>query len=226
MAEPESNKTVPNDTKENGGTKDPTVNVQNLLNAAVVRQNDLRDAEIKRIDERTAFLVSHLELRISEESTHTSEVMALRSNYERQLAEAEAKRIDAIRVVDVNAVNVANERAVAQAGVLANQVSSSAEILRGQVAAVATTLATQLSTVTGQLSDRITILERSNNIGQGREQYTDPLMTAMVAEIKTLNANVTKTEGKGLGANALWGYIVGAIGVISVILAIISRLAQ
>lgn len=214
MTKQRSNNLVPNDEGENDGIiKDPTVNVQNLLQAAVIRQNDLRDAEIRRIDERHLIETAHLELRITEEANHTSEVMALRSTYEHQLAEAEAKRIDAIRVVDVNAVNVANERAVAQAGVLANQVSSSAEILRGLVAATATTIAAQLTTVTQQLSDRLTVLERSNNIGQGREQYTDPLMTAMVAEIKALAAVVVKSEGKGIGATNLWGFIVAAIGI-------------
>lgn len=212
MTKQHINNLVPNDTLDNNGAvKDPTINVQNLLQAAVTRQNDLRDAEIRRIDERHLIETAHLELRITEEANHTAEVMALRSNYERQLAEAEAKRIDAIRVVDVNAVNVANERAVAQAGVLATQVSTSADTLRGLVATTASTVAQQLQAVTQQLSDRLTVLERSNNIGFGREQYTDPMMASMLTEIKALTATIIKSEGKGQGASALWGYIVGGI---------------
>lgn len=80
---------------------DPTQNVKELVALEMRRQDDLRDAEARRVDD----------------------LMELRADYDAQLRIAEAKRIDAIRAVDVNAVSVASERANQQASVLANQVA-------------------------------------------------------------------------------------------------------
>ena len=91
----------------------------------------------------------------------------LRADFNAALGVAEAKRIDAIRAVDVNAVSVANERATAQAAVLANQVAASAETLRALVAATAATQAQQLGQLTAQLTDRLTALEKAQYENKG-----------------------------------------------------------
>src|SRR5512140_1485982 len=107
------------------GTIDPTANVLALVEAAVKRLDDLRDAESRRLDEQAQ----------------------LRADYSDKLAVAEAKRIDAIRAVDVNAVAIANERAAAQATVLANQLLQTSEALRGLVGTTSTALTERLSKV-------------------------------------------------------------------------------
>ena len=118
---------------------DPTENVLKLVDAAVTRLDDLRDAESRRVNEQ----------------------LALRASYDEKLREAEAKRIDAIRAVDVNAVAVASARADNTATVLANQVSTSAENLRALVASTASANATTLSQITTTLTDRLALLEKS-----------------------------------------------------------------
>ena len=138
---------------------DPTLNVKSLLKATVERLDDLRYAETKRVDEQ----------------------MNLRAEYAVQLNVAEAKRIDAIRAVDVNAVAVANERATAQAAVLAQQVAASAEALRALVAATAATAAQQLSQLTTQLTDRLTSLEKSQYENSGRQGIGSPLLYGVIA---------------------------------------------
>ena len=130
---------------EHNISKDPSDNVKGLLTAYTERADRLREAEQQRIDE----------------------LMALQAVHSTQLREAEAKRIDAIRAVDINAVSVANERATAQAAVLANQVSASAETLRALVASAATTQATQLQQLTTQLTDRIALLEKAQYESKG-----------------------------------------------------------
>ena len=137
------------------GHSDPTLNVQNLLHAAVERLDDLREAESRRVNELLAVLEAH----------------------SKELKEAEAKRIDAIRAVDVNAVAVANERATAQAAVLANQVQASAEVARALVASNAAAVAEQLTQLSKQFMDRIASLERAQYEKQGtgagmREMYS------------------------------------------------------
>jgi hypothetical protein len=141
------------EARENGYS-DPTTNVLLLVEAAVKRLDDLQRVEMRRIDEQ---LQSH-------------------TDYTKQLAEAEAKRIDAIRAVDVGAVAIASERTAAQAVVLANQVVTSAETLRALVASTATTVANQLASLQTQLTDRIGLLEKSQYESKGRSGLSAPLL--------------------------------------------------
>jgi hypothetical protein len=92
---------------------DPTKNVESLVAAAMLRQDDLRKAE----------------------SVHVREIMILRSEYDKELRAAETNRIDAIRAVDVGAVQRAAEVQAAQAGALAAQVVATADAFRVSIAA-------------------------------------------------------------------------------------------
>jgi len=94
---------------------DPTQNVLDLVQAAIQRQDDLREADGEKLQA---------------ESIHLRELMALRSEYEDRLRKAETARIDAIRAVDVGAVQRATEVAAVQAETLRSQVATSAEALR------------------------------------------------------------------------------------------------
>jgi hypothetical protein len=103
---------------------DPTKNVLDLVSAAMQRQDDLRAIEFKRQDD----------LRESE-SRHVREIGDLRSHYTAELRKAETARIDAIRAVDVGAVQRAAEVSAQQATTLAAQVALSAEAVRVALAA-------------------------------------------------------------------------------------------
>jgi len=115
---------------------DPTENVQNLLGAAVQRIDDLRD----------------------EATSHTRDIMVLRSEYEEKLRLAESERIDAIRAVDVGA-----------AAILANQVSASAEALRAQVEATRVTTAQSLAAALEPIQKDIADLRRVQYEQQGQK---------------------------------------------------------
>lgn len=228
---------------------DPTANVIALVDAAMDRQDDLREAENKRIRE-------------------TAE---LRAEYTEKLAIAEAKRIDAIRAVDVNAVAVAAERATAQATVLANQVAASADTLRALVAATAATIAKQLSDLTTQLTDRISALEKSqytisgaggvatpaidekfNNISKilealgtrigslqdtrSQQVGSDPALadtlqtilktqSATAKEIESLRDSRSQQAGASGQSGAIWGWVLGGIGAAVSVTLLIMRFA-
>lgn len=145
--------------RDRDGVIDPTENVMALVAAAVKRLDDLHAANMRRVEQSL--------------DTHTT--------YAKQLAEAEAKRIDAIRAVDVGAVAVASERAAAQAAVLAQQVVTSAETLRALVASTATTVAAQLQQMSSQLTDRLALLEKSQYENKGKSGITAPLLMVMAA---------------------------------------------
>lgn len=196
-----------------GDQRDPTHNVSNLLLAAVQRLDDLAAAERIRVNELT-----------SAERRRVDEQAALRAFYDEKLRDAEAKRIDAIRVVDVNAVAVANERQSAAASVLANQVSASAETLRGLVATTAATAAQQFQQVTSQMSERIAALEKASYEGQGRGAYTDPLLGQLLVKVDSLQASRSEISGKGAGVNASWVVVLGAISAISALIGIVGTI--
>ncbi len=137
-----------NDTMDNMDTDpnvDPTTNVLNLVESAIRRQDDLRAAADR----------------------HLREILDLRATFNEQLREAESARIDAIRAVDVGAVNRAAEVSAQQATTLAAQVATSAETLRTQVAAAATAATVALAAALEPIQKDIADLRRAQYEAQG-----------------------------------------------------------
>jgi len=93
--------------------KDPTFNVRELVDSEVRRMDDLRKSDHEHIRE-TVRMQADFDNRLSD----------LREKYEEKLRDAETKRIDAIRAVDVGAVAVANTAAENRATTLAGQVNA------------------------------------------------------------------------------------------------------
>lgn len=193
-------------TDSSGGQViDPTQNVLDLVKAGNQRQDDLREAS----DRFTASEIGHVK-----------EMAALRSEYTNKLAEAEAKRIDAIRAVDVNAVAVASERQAAAATVLANQVAQSADALRTLVATTATAMAEQQRQSLTQITDRLTVVERSQYEGRGKQLVADPQMeklAMLVEHLATANSTRTGFDAGKAAAIAAAG-VVGGGGVAALIM--------
>jgi hypothetical protein len=133
---------------------DPTQNVLDLVEAAIRRQDDLRDS-----DRRLAEV----------ERQHAKEIADLRAVHARELREQEAERINAIRTVDVNAVQRAAEVSAAQAQTLAAQVTQSAEALRTQVQAAATASNIALAAALDPIQKAIDDLRRAQYEAQGKQ---------------------------------------------------------
>ncbi len=144
---------------------DPTRNVLDLVSAAIERQDDLRTLE----------------------SRHLRELADLRAHYDARLREAETARIDAIRAVDVGAVNRAAEVSATQAQTLATQVTVSAETLRTQVTAAAAAASTALSAALEPIQKDIADLRRAQYEAQGKR--TQVVDARDVNTTKTLNVN-------------------------------------
>ena len=129
---------------------DPTQNVRDLVNAAVLRLDDLRDAH----------------------SRHGAEVLAIRAAHYIEMRDAEGRRIDAIRAVDVAAVQQAAQVSATQASTLAAQVATSAETLRTQVAAAATASTVALAAALEPIQKDIADLRRAQYEAQGVKSQT------------------------------------------------------
>jgi len=177
----------PSTDRNNNPVIDPTANVLQLVEAAIQRQDDLRLAEKEHVAEV-------LRLRGEQRAhdlAHMSEIVEIRANYDYQLREAEAKRIDAIRAVDVGAVAAAAAVQTTQATTLASQVASSAEALRNQVAAAASAQTVALAAALEPIIKDIADLRRAQYEAQGQK--------AQVVESRA-------------GTGAVAAYIVGGIG--------------
>jgi len=180
---------------------DPTENVISLVEAANLRQDDLRRASEELNAERFE---------------HLKEMMRLHSRYESKLSIAESKRIDAIRTVDVQASAVQSERA-----------AQSADALRTLVTTTASTLAEQQRQQSEEINKRLAAIEKLQYEGQGKSSLTDPLIANLVNEIKLLRSESNTNVGRGTGIKDLTGWIVGGVGItISVVVFIMNYLIK
>jgi len=172
---------------------DPTANVLLLVEAATKRLDDLREVEVRRMND----------------------LAECRAACDEKLAEAEAKRLDAIRAVDASAVAAATERATATATVLAKQVETSAETLRTLVSTTAAALAAQLTQLSNRFDERLASVERYQYEGKGKQAVVDPMMVELVEQVKKLSAGSEKGEGKSAGISMAWVVALGAVGLLS-----------
>jgi hypothetical protein len=163
----------PSTDRHNDPVIDPTKNVLDLVNAANRRQDDLRTMD----------------------SLHVREVMRLRAQWAKDLRTAESARIDAIRQVDVTAVQQAATVAEARATALAAQVAASAEAMRAQVAATATAAATALASALSPIVTSIEQLRQAMYEAQGQKNQ------------------VVESQARGLSTTAWVTIAVVALGI-------------
>jgi hypothetical protein len=167
--------------RTNGPAVDPTKNVLETIEAVVSRQDDLRNAE----------------------SRHLHQIGKLREHFNHELREAETARIDAIRAVDVGAVNRAAEVSATQAATLAVQVATSAEALRAQVEAARQQTATALAAALEPIQKDIQDLRRAQYEAQGQKTQG------------------VETQGRQSSAVGLWIAFVGVVIAAATALAIV-----
>jgi hypothetical protein len=161
---------------------DPTRNVLDLVAASVLRLDDLRTAD----------------------SRHLKEITEVRFAYESQLRQKESERIDAIRAVDVGAVNRAAEVSAQQATALASQVATSAEALRVQVEATRAQTAASLAAALEPIQKDIQELRKTQYEQQGQKQASaDPQLLAIqalqAAQSQSIGANAHAIETRSVG---------------------------
>src|ERR1017187_645610 len=155
-----------NDSHRSNG--DPTSNVLSLVEAAIRRQDDLRSAENRRVDE----LHQQRTTCDREEAVLIDRERVLQFQNLKDLATAESKRIDAITLAESrrldallaaarNDVTLASEKAGAQAATLASSVASSAEALRNQVATTSAATTTLINQLRDSLEKRLQAVEQN-----------------------------------------------------------------
>ena len=179
---------------------DPTANVLKLVEEAVKRLDDLRHADERRLDDLLAASMARMGEMLDTKVEYLEKMNGQRDLHAMELREAESARIDAIRQIDVGAVQQAGSVAATQASTLAAQVATSAETLRTQVAAAASAATIALSAALEPVQKDIADLRRAQYEQQG--------------------AKINVVEGHARGANnGLW--IGLAVAVVALVLTFI-----
>lgn len=174
---------------------DPTENVIAIVEAAVQRQDDLREAERRRVEA---------------EERHVRELLRIQAEHAKQLREAESARLDAIRDVDVLAVSRATEAAQAMAKTLAEQTATLAETTRAQVAVTAqasvVALDAALLPIQKDISELRQFMFENAGVSRGEQQQT----------VERRAASASRVSGVGLliaGAAAFSAFLLGVAGI-------------
>lgn len=137
---------------------DPTTNVRGLVDEAVRRQDDLRKSDHDHMRETVRMQAAFEEtMRITVQK------------YQEKLDNAESKRIDAIRQVDVSAVAAAAAVQETRANTLAGQVALSADAMRATVAATAQAAQEGLTRALDPIQKDIADLRRAQYEAQGQK---------------------------------------------------------
>jgi hypothetical protein len=171
---------------------DPTRNVLDLVEAAIKRLDDLNDAW--RIHYAGRF--QDVEDRITREF-----------NYTMELRKAEAERINAIRSVDVAALQQATSAAEIRATALATQVAQSAEAMRAQVAAAAQASESSLRSALEPIQNAIADLRRA--------QYEQQGQRTQVSETRESSSGIRQNVGLWIAAAALAASVfIGTAGIV------------
>jgi hypothetical protein len=177
---------------------DPTQNVLDLVEAAIRRQDDLRQADSAHLRELMA-VRSEYDQKLRDSDRHEAGV---RAGYEDRLAAKETARLDAIRAVDVANVESARQVAEARANTLATQQQASADALRNQVEQARITTADALAQTVAPLQKSIEDLRQAQYQQQGEKSSKVETSTAdrdtLALETARIQAAAQRTQVYGL----------------------------
>jgi hypothetical protein len=163
---------------------DPTANVLALTAAEAKRQDDLRAMHALLQDEKNKCTKEIANL----SAKHVRDLADLRADYTEKLALAETGRLDAIRQVDQLAVTNTAAQTLQAIQTLAATTQINAENLRKEVANSAAAIAASNTQTIGQITERLSALEKSSYEGTGRGEGRAPFGTAALTIIGTVVA--------------------------------------
>src|ERR1035441_2592044 len=183
---------------------DPTKNVRDLVAAENRRQDDLREMEARHVCEVVEIKADCQK----DEIKGVQHIEELRAQHAKELRVAETARIDAIRAVDVQAVQQAAAVQDTRASALAAQVALAAEAMRSQVTTTAEAAATALATALAPITASIEQLRQAMYEAQGQK------------------TQVVETQARGANMGLWWGVAIAAFfGFVMFILAAITLAA-
>jgi hypothetical protein len=140
---------------------DPSQNVLHLLDVATDHFHEILTLQVQRLDEQ--------------HRQHTI--------YTKQLTEAEKGRLDAFREMDLKTTSTALNESSSHRAALSAQILAVNEGVRGLVSSVTDNLTKQGEMRGVQLSDRISLLERSQYQAQGKSEISKSVVAFVAAVV-------------------------------------------
>lgn len=193
---------------------DPTRNVLDLVHAAITRIDDLNAMTVKLTNEQNS--------RATDQYLALQREIELRAEHQIALDQLESKRIDAQRHGDQLAIKSESDRSALAITALASAASVTAETLRSAVNTSAANLALQLDRTVTAITGRIADLEKSANMGAGKQAVADPQMERLATMVENLVRSQATGSGKSEGINAFWVVLVAVAGLILTLLGIVT----
>lgn len=190
-----------------GPPKDPTENVYALVEADAKRHDDLRKIERKLVDEKI--------LRVEQ-------LIQIRSDHAKEMRDAETRRVDAVRQVDVLNQSIGGDRQLVAIQTLAATSNAQAEALRATVATTATSIAASTASAMATVNERLAALELSSAKGEGKQAVADPMVAELLSEVKSLRTSRATDVG---GSDALAKGRQRTIAILAVIVSIAAVIA-
>jgi hypothetical protein len=178
---------------------DPTKNVLDLVDAANRRQDDLRTADVKRIDTEIVAFKEHLR-----------ELMAAHDKRYEQRYEAQQKALDAAFTAQKDAVNTA----------MVAQKEAGSNALAAQDRAVAKAENAAEKRFEGADKARLEQAEQQRTLMPRSE--AENRLAAMSEKIGVLEGFRTEMLSKGSGAKEGYGWAIGVVGFVLTILSIVA----
>lgn len=175
---------------------DPTSNVLLLVEAAALRQDDLREAEVRYNDLR---------------DSHKQAIANLRELYQEKLAEKESSRLDSIRQVDREDVNKTALAAQQAIKTLADQTTALKDTLQLQVANAATMVENRQQAFATEVNKRLSNLELQYSEGKGKSDVRDPAMDELIKAVGMLASQKNQDTGRGDGMSSMAGWVLSGI---------------
>jgi len=200
-----------------GGTAyDPSENVLQLTEAAVQRIDDMADLQARLADEKIKRMEAVAILR----ADHAREIRTLESNHNASLRHAESARIDSIRQVDREEIAKTAVAANTALTTLARQTTDLQQTLAKQVTDTAAAQEARNSAQYNDINKRLSALELSSSEGKGKQQVSDPQLDRMAAMVEKLVTAQATGTGKSEGLSMSVAIVMGAITIVSGLLAI------
>lgn len=151
---------------------DPTQNVLDLVEAAIKRQDDLREMESKHTREMSTF-----------RTVFDNKIDGMRAEFAEKLAGKESERLDSIRAVDQATVQQRATVYEQQVQALAKAASETAETLRKQVESTALASDTKNDAKFAEVTRALAALQEAQfRTAGGKEQVTETRATISSAQ--------------------------------------------
>ena len=195
--------------------KDPTFNVRELVSLEVSRIDDLRDAEIKRVDEKF------------KDNDTKSQIQFLAAKDALGIALiAQEKAVAAALEGTKEAINKADITTDKRFDLLSEKIDAIANTMSKNTGAQGIyvthdDLTTSIEKLQDYMEHTLQPVVAFMNSQQGKQGIFDPQITLLISEMKATRESAANGAGQKQGIGSSWLVVVGAVGLIGAIAAVI-----